>query len=166
MVVIANNCASKEQLTVISKVVNAMHKIDLLLVIAQNVWLSCHSPAQYMALVGLSFCLEIVELQITWTDKQHFTCQWLIAWKPLKPHTCTKRGCPRIRPATWLHFVYEIAFPISHHPSTADEAWYWPNCVLRSWWLYIISRPVFFSFFFFFRFVDCSCITILVVLKS
>ena len=45
MVVIANNCASKKQLTVISKVVNAMHKMELLLkmydylaTVQHNIW--------------------------------------------------------------------------------------------------------------------------------
>ena len=28
------------------------------------------------------------------------------------------------------------------HPSAADEAWYWPKCILRSGWLYITSRSL------------------------
>ena len=29
-------------------------------------------------------------------------------------------------------YMYDIAVPISRHSSAADEAWYWPKCVLRS----------------------------------
>ena len=34
--------------------------------------------------------------------------------------------------------------PSPSHPSAADEAWYWLKRVLRSGWLYITSRPIFF----------------------
>ena len=38
----------------------------------------------------------------------------------------------------------DTSAPSPSHPSVADEAWYWPKCVLRSGWLYTISRHVFF----------------------
>ena len=54
-----------------------------------------------------------------------------------------------MRLATWLHFEYDRAVPIFQSPSTADEAWYWPKCILHSGWLYITSRQEMW-------FVDCS----------
>ena len=35
--------------------------------------------------------------------------------------------------------MHEIAVPISSHPSTDGEAWYWPICIPRSGQLYITS---------------------------
>ena len=45
--------------------------------------------------------------------------------------------------------------PSPGHPSTADEAWYWPKPVLHSGWLCITSRPVLIREMWFF---DCSWI--------
>ena len=55
----------------------------------------------------------------------------------------------RIRPASWLHFVHEVVVPISQSP---QHSWYWPKRVLRSGWLYVTSRPIFFREMWF---VDC-----------
>ena len=55
--------------------------------------------------------------------------------------------------ATNVHIIFKASHqcyirmtcstPTPGHPSTADEAWYWQKCVLRTGWLsFLTSRPM------------------------
>ena len=52
------------------------------------------------------------------------------------------------------HTTRKLCHTSPGHPSTADEAWYWPKCVLNSARLYITPRPIFIREMWF---IDCSC---------
>ena len=53
------------------------------------------------------------------------TCQWLIRLG--RPPYCMRKMKKVYRPATWLHFVYEIAVPIFWSPQ-------------RSWWGMVLAK--------------------------